>query len=160
MSQACQLTICRRVSPTKYCPVQPTEMYRTLKLQSSWSNEWVFDEHENPIAPGARELADGIAAELERQLECVTDVSQHSFYGWGFTTQFDHASFYHVLNPSDPVYLTIGYRNYWLDWLLLRRPLERFDRYMSLLIGVVKNMPKVTDVQSVLRMTKYSRPSA
>ncbi len=135
-------------------------MYRTLQFRSSWRNEWAFDRHENPVSPGARGLADALVTELRKQLRQVTEVSQHSFYGWGFTTEFDHSMFDHVLNPVDQVYLTVEYRRFWLHWLLLRRPGKRFDEYFSLLTDSLKRIPGVSDVQSVLRMTKRSRPLA
>ncbi len=135
-------------------------MYRTPEFRSSYSNEWAFDPNENPVSPGAQGLAEALVAELRKQLREVTDVSQHSFYGWGFTTKFDRASFYHVLNPVEEVYLTVEYRHYWLHCLLLRRPTKRFDQYLSLLTDSLKGMPGVSDVHPVLRMTKRSGPMA
>jgi len=90
----------------------------------------------------------------------VTEVSQHSFYGWRFAAEFDHSLFYHVLNPADEVYLTVEYRQFWLHWLLLRHPGKRFDEYFSLLTDSLRRIPGVADIQSVLRMTKRSRPVA
>ncbi len=135
-------------------------MHRTLQFRSSWPNEWVFDAHENPVSPGARGLVDALVTELRKHLRQVTEVSHHSFYGWGFTTEFDHSLFYQVLNPADEVYLTVEYRQFWLHWLLLRRPRKRFDEYLSLLMDSLKRIPGVSEVQPVLRMTKRLRPVA
>jgi len=135
-------------------------MYRTLQFRSSWPNEWAFDPRKNPVSPGARALADALVTELRKQLRQVTDVSQHSFYGWRFTTEFDHSMFDHVLNPADQVYLTAEYRQFWLHWLLLRHPGKRFDEYFTLLTDSLKRMNGVSNVQAVLRMTKRSRPIA
>src|SRR5438093_7256005 len=139
---------------------QAGNMYRTLQFRSSLPNEWVFDSGDNPISPGARQLAEAIVAELKKQLRVVTDLSQHSFYGWGFTTQYDRASFYHVLNPVEEVYLTVEYRQYWLHWLLRKHPRKRLDQYLSLLTDALKRIPGVSDLRPVLRMTKRSGPIA
>src|SRR5438874_28096 len=102
-------------------------MYRTLTFRSIFPNEWRFDSQGNPVSPGARELADHIVAQLRKRLRNVTDVSQHSFYGWGFRGEFDRTLFYHVLNPGDEMYLTVNYGHYGLDWLLMKRPGRRFN---------------------------------
>jgi hypothetical protein len=135
-------------------------MYRTLRFHSAWPNEWVFDALENPVAPGARALAECIVVELRKQLPSATDVFQHSFYGWAFRTEFEHAGFYHVLNPVNDAYLTVDYERYWLDCLLMKRPNRRFDRYLSLLTDVLNGTPKVSDVHSVCMMRKYARSIA
>ena len=134
-------------------------MYRTLQFRSGWPNEWVFDSHGDPIAPGARELADSLVAELRKRMP-LTAVCQHRFYGWGFRAELEGAKFYHVLNPADEAYLTIRYERYWLDCLLMKRGGRRFDRYTALLTEVLSGMPKIADVQSVHMVKKDSCPIA
>jgi hypothetical protein len=104
-------------------------MHRTLVFDSSWKNEWKFNSDDNPIAPGAKELAQEIVKVLKRKVSGISDVSQHSHYGWGFSTEFDDVSFYQVLNPVDAVYLTVKMESYFLKVLLLQRPKASFERY-------------------------------
>jgi hypothetical protein len=58
----------------------------------------------------------------------VSDIVQHSFYGWGFSCSNLGASYYCVLNPvGDEGHLTLKYQRYWFDRLLCRNPRQRFD---------------------------------
>lgn len=108
-------------------------MQRTLVFDSLWDNEWEFDSNESSVAPGARALAEEITSRLKKRVLTVSGIAQHSYYGWAFSTQFENCSFYHVSNPVDEVYLTIGLRGYLFKALLLRRPRATFERYCDLL---------------------------
>jgi hypothetical protein len=40
-------------------------MFRTVEFRSTFPDEWQFDASQNPISPGARDLALAIEQELE-----------------------------------------------------------------------------------------------
>ena len=121
-------------------------MYRTLQFRSGWPCEWVFDAHENPVAPGARDLAEAIVQELKQDLPNTTEVSQHSYYGWSYETEYEGATFHQVINPTDEVFLTVRYQGYWWHWLLLRGPHGRLERYCGLLAAAVRRVPGLSDL--------------
>jgi hypothetical protein len=123
-------------------------MYRTAEFNSTFSNEWVFDGDGNPLAPGARDLAEAIASNLRGRVSSVTAIEQHEYYGWGFAAIFDGSTFYNVLNPVDvDCYLTVSMNWYGLKSLLLRRPRASFDRYCAALRGALNDIPQVSVVK-------------
>ncbi len=108
-------------------------MHRTLVFNSTWNNEWQYDSDENPITPGAKELAEEIVNELKKTLSYVSEISQHGFHGWSFSSKFEDAIFKQVMNPVDEVYLTISMESYYRKLLLFQRPKSLFDEYCELL---------------------------
>jgi hypothetical protein len=122
-------------------------VYRTAVFRSDHPNEWQFDEHENPMSPGSRQLAENIVAMLGPCVAETTPVEQHSFYGWAFCANLDGFTFDNVLSPGDgECYLTILLRGYWLKKLLMRRPREAFDRYCELVNRVLNDTPGFSDI--------------
>lgn len=123
-------------------------MYCTVQFNSTFPNEWVFDANDNPAAPGARDLAEEIAAKLRGRASSVTAVDQHEYYGWGFEAVFEGSTFYNVLNPVDAdCYLTVSMNWYALKALLLKRPRASFDRYRAVLSDVLNSISQVSGIQ-------------
>lgn len=123
-------------------------MYRTAEFTSSFPNEWVFDANENPIAPGARELAEAFAIELRRRVESTMPIGQRDYYGWEFVARFDGCRFLNVLNPvDDTCYLTVQLLWQWLRALLLQRPHATFERYCQVVSDTLAAIPQVSAVQ-------------
>lgn len=122
-------------------------MFRVVEFQSTFANEWRFDAHDNPIMPGARELADAIVRELGKRVNVITPVEQHSYYGWAFDVKFKGCRFVNVLNPADTVcYLTVRLCWHWLRAFLLQRPRRRFDEYCVILGEALAEIPQVSGV--------------
>ena len=97
-------------------------MYRKVEFKSEYPDDWQFDENDNPIAPGSREVADQIAAQLADHVSEVSPVDQHSYYGWSFETNFENCRFYQVLNPVDgDCYFTVQCLGYWIRKLLFKK---------------------------------------
>jgi hypothetical protein len=123
-------------------------MHRTLELTSHFPNEWVFDENENPVAPGARELAEAIVSNLRARASSVTEVDQHEHYGWTFDVVFEGSTFSNVVNPVDEVdYLTVSMDGYRLKALLLERPRATFDRYCAVLHDALNAISEVSNLR-------------
>ena len=105
-------------------------MYRTIEFTSGWPDNSEFATEGNQVAPGARQLADEIAAHLASRVEEAPEIEQHSYYGWGFYCRFDGASYDCVFNPAgDSGYLTIQYLGYLFHKLLWRNPRARFESF-------------------------------
>jgi hypothetical protein len=122
-------------------------MLRAVEFRSGFANDWQFDADGNPVAPGARELADAIAGELEKHADVVVPVEQHSYYGWAFETRFAGCRFINVLNPGDKrCYFTVELCWCWVRALLLQRPRHRFDAYCAVLEKSLAAIPRVSDV--------------
>jgi hypothetical protein len=122
-------------------------MYRTVVFNSTFPNEWKFDENENPSAPGARELAETIVAKLRPRVASVSEVEQHEYYGWGFTTTLQRGTFYNVLNPADDCYLTVSMDWYALKAILRQRPRQPFERYCDALVDALREISEVSNVR-------------
>src|SRR5688500_776577 len=97
-------------------------MYRTVAFKFTSPDEWTFDQNNSPTAPGARDLAEAIVANLRPHVTTVSEIEQHEFYGWRFQATLDHSTFCNVLNPVEECYLTVSMNWYELKWLLLKRP--------------------------------------
>lgn len=115
-------------------------MHRTLVFDSLWENEWEFDIDENPVTPGAKELAVEIAEKLKWRGLAVSEISQYDYYGWAFSTQFERCSFYHVLKPFTEVHLTIALKGHLVKTLLFQRPRAAFERYCSFLHDTLESV--------------------
>ncbi|MDP6442748.1 MAG: hypothetical protein QGG36_04400 [Pirellulaceae bacterium] len=123
-------------------------MHRTVQFKSTWVNEPVFDENDNQEAPGARDLAEAIAAVVADHVSAVTRVENHSYYGWSFDSSYDGATFEHVLNPvDDEGYLTVRYVGFLVDRIRFRKPGKRFDKYCELLRTVLPLVEKTSDFE-------------
>jgi hypothetical protein len=122
-------------------------MYRTVVFISTFPNEWTFDENDNPLAPGARQLADTIAAKLLSQVVSVSEVHQHEYYGWEFDVLTENGTFVHVLNPGDRCYLTISMRWHWLKAILLKQPRQVFERYCEFLTETLQFIPEISRIE-------------
>ena len=121
-------------------------MHRTLVFDSSWENEWQFDSNGDAVAPGAKALAEEVVRVLKEIVSDISEVSQHSYYGWGFSTRFEDASFYQVLSPVENVYLTVTMDSYFIKVLLLQRPQALLERYCVLL---EKTLSEVQDISNL-----------
>ena len=130
-------------------------MHRAPTFHFDGQNSPAFDAQGSPVAPDCRALAECIGVELRKRLPSVTDVPQANFSSWAFRTEFEHALFHQVLIPAANVHLVIEYERYWLDSLLMRRPGDRFERYLLLLADVLQAIPNVSDVQP-LHVTRKS----
>jgi hypothetical protein len=123
-------------------------MYRSIHFSYSGPNEWEFDENDNPLRPGARELAELIAAKLRLNSTSVYPVTQHSFYGWAFAVVFEKVKFHQVLNPvAEDCRLTINLPLYWLRAATLKQPRQTFNRYCTIVEAVLKKIPTVTGLR-------------
>ncbi len=122
-------------------------MYRTIVFTSTFPDKWTFDENENPTAPGARELANAIAAKLRCHVQSVSPVQQHEYYGWGFGATTDDSTFYNVLNPGDECYLTVSMNWYALKAILFRHPSNKFAHYCGLIAEVLREIPEISEVR-------------
>ncbi len=135
------------VTSLPYPTERSVSMFRTAEFRSTFANNWQFDENENPIAPGVRELADTIARELESRANVVSLIEQHSYYAWSFEAKFAGCRFVNVLNPGDEAcYLTVQLCWYGARVLLLQRPRKRFDTYCSILEASLAAIQGVSDV--------------
>ena len=119
-------------------------MHRTLVFDSLWDNKWEFDPNENPVTPGSKELAEEIAGKLKGKVSAISEISQYSYYGWAFSTQFEGFSFHHVLNPVAEVYLTIELKGHLLKTLLFQQPRAAFERYCSLLRDTLESVHDIS----------------
>jgi len=123
-------------------------VYRTLEFKSEYPDEWQFDQEDNPIGPGSRELADEIAARLAEYASVISSVEQHSYYGWGFETRYENCTFYQVLNPADgDCYFTIQCLGYWLRKLLFKKPRQTFGRYCDVVDQALRRIPQISDLK-------------
>jgi hypothetical protein len=122
---------------------------RELEFTSSFPNEWTFNALGCPVGPGARELAEAIAAGLSNAGMRVGGIDQWEYYGWAFEVHFDRCCFLNVLNPVDKCYLTISLQWYWLHWLLARQPRLSFDRYLKQMTDVLAGIPEISGIKSV-----------
>jgi len=93
-------------------------------------------------------VADQIALSLAQRGARVSDVEQHEYYGWAFSSHFGRDSFYQVVNaPDNDVFLTIQMERYLLGRLLLRRPRLAFDGYCALVEATLNSIPSVSKVR-------------
>jgi hypothetical protein len=93
-------------------------------------------------------VADQIALSLVQRGARVSDVEQHEYYGWGFSSHIGRDSFYQVVNaPDNDVFLTIQMDRYLLGRLLLRRPRLAFDGYCALVEAALNSISSVSDVR-------------
>ena len=122
-------------------------MYRTVEFRSSLVvDEPQFDEDDNPISPGSRELAELIANRMKSRVRLISSVDQHEYYGWGFEAATDKATFYNVLNPAgEENYFTVSMDWYLIKLMLLRRPIESFEAYCALLTDTLEGIPGLSD---------------
>lgn len=121
-------------------------MYRTVVFKSAYPDEWKFDEKGNPLAPGARELADNFVGTLANHVSSVSPVEQHSYYGWRFVAKHNGCTFHNVMNPvGDECYMTLSMSWYWLKAVLGRKPWMAFDRYCGVLDQVLHSLTKVSN---------------
>jgi hypothetical protein len=122
-------------------------MFRTVVFHHTFENEWRFDDHNTAVAPGARDLAEGVARELGKSVNVITPVEQHSYYGWAFEVKFAGCRFVNVLNPADEeCYLTVQLCWYWLHAFLRRRPRPRFEAYCLILEQALVAIPQISGV--------------
>ena len=122
-------------------------MFRTVEFLSTFASEWQFDASGNPVAPGARELADAIANKLGKRMNVVLPVELHSYFGWAFEVAFGGCRFINVLNPgNENCYFTIKLCWYGLRTLLLQRLRRKFDEYCIILENVLAEIPPVSSV--------------
>jgi hypothetical protein len=118
---------------------------RSIEFHYDFPEDWEFDEHENPIAPGNRGLAEAITLALGRRVTSTTPIELHEYYGWGFWSFFDGCSLYNVLNPIvEGCYLTVSFDSYWLRALMFKRPRTTFDDYCAILGEVLGGLPGVS----------------
>jgi len=122
-------------------------MYRTLVFDSTWGNECVFSEQGDPMAPGARPLAEAIASGISSRGVAVGPVEQHSYHGWGFQVWFQRCGFFVILNPVKECYLTISLQRRLLLWLTGRRPGFAFRAFGSLVESVLRTLDGVSGVR-------------
>jgi hypothetical protein len=123
-------------------------MFRTVEFDSTFANEWVFDEHKSPVRPGSRALAEEIADRLRPLVSAVGPIHQHSYYGWTFDAELCGCSFNNVLNPADRTsYFTIELRWYWLRFLLIQRPRHAVDAYCDTLARALSEIPQITAIR-------------
>jgi hypothetical protein len=122
-------------------------MLRSVEFKSTFANDWQFTAGGDPIAPGARELADVIVRELSSRMRIVEPVEQHSYYGWAFAVEFAGCRFDNVINPGNQrCYLTVRLCWQWLRALLLQHPQQRFEEYCKVLSAVLGAIPQLSNV--------------
>ena len=123
-------------------------MYRTVEFRAVYTDEGQLDGCGNNAVPGARDLAEAFVARLRSHAQSVTDIEEHSDYGWGFDVRFQNRSFHNVLNPiDDQCFLTVSLSLQWLWALLLRHPRETFDRYCQAISETFSELPQVSAVK-------------
>lgn len=91
--------------------------YATFEADVPEDAEW--DESENLIVPGGRNLMTAFAEQLQRKGWRCSAPEQHSFYGWTFE----------VATPSGTVEVLIQFPEPWL--LLLVRPQTFFQKLLG-----------------------------
>ncbi|MGJ8698097.1 MAG: hypothetical protein ACSHYF_17390 [Verrucomicrobiaceae bacterium] len=124
-------------------------MYRTLIFRSESDDEPEFNDSEDQIRPGSRDVAEAIVEELGRLSAVnVSSIDQHEFYGWGFYTEVEGGSFYNVLNPvEDEAYLTVSMSFFFIKRMLLKKPKKCFEVYCSILTKAVEATGGATDLK-------------
>jgi hypothetical protein len=121
-------------------------MYRTAAFTSTLEDGPVFEDDEQ-VAPGGRALTQAIVDRLRGTMTSVSDVDQHEYYGWSFSTETGDASYYNVLCPAgDECYLTVSMDWYVFKLLLLRRPKASFEHYCMAVKSVVESISGVSGV--------------
>ena len=122
--------------------------YRTVTFRCADPGDWGCDEGGDPVTPGGKLVADQIALSLAQRGARVSDVEQHEYYGWAFSSHIGRDSFYQVVNaPDNDVFLTIQMERYLLGRLLLRRPRLAFDGYCALVEATLNSIPSVSKVR-------------
>ncbi len=129
--------------------ISSLKLYRAVEFQSSFQGDWRFDENDEPIGPGMRDLADAIVGRLGVHVTSVSPIRQHEYYGWGFDAVFEQSTFYNVINPIDQgeCYLTVSMDSYVLKKLLMKRPQEAFDRYCNAVSDTLREIPEVSGIK-------------
>ena len=122
-------------------------MYRTVTFDTTFPNEWEFDETNSPVAPGARELAEALVNVLRGRASSITPIEQHEYYGWRFDVVVAKSTFFNVLNPADRCYLTVSMRWYWLKSIFGRQPRLSFERYCNLITDALREIPEVSAIE-------------
>lgn len=104
--------------------------------------EWQFDANENPIRPGGRSLAVALSERLASTGMETSDVNQHSYFGWSFTTVVFPYRIYHVANcVESDVALTADFKGP-LSHIIFRKKRHRFqEEYLRRLIDVLCSIP-------------------
>jgi len=123
--------------------------YHTIQFEySSADDAWEFDSDGNPRCPGSRSLVQQVITLLKaRKIQC-TDFEQHSYYGWGFTTEYRGSKIYHVINPTPPhIALTFQIEPYVLLSLLLKRPNRLRVDYARLLKELLADIAEIRNIQ-------------
>jgi hypothetical protein len=121
--------------------------YRVVEFIYAGPNEWKFDGNGDPVAPGARDLAESLRRQLTERQVSASQIEQHGFYGWGFNTQFKRHAYYNVLNPADrECYLSISMNWFLLQAMLLRSPHAHFDCYCETVELALQSLPMVSGI--------------
>ena len=122
-------------------------MHRTAHFKTAEPEEWTFDENENPSVPGGQALAEKLRTSVASVAEFVSDVSQHSYYGWRFEAAFEAITVHCVLNAAgDECYLTIELGTLLPSWLQPRRTRRAFAACESVFDAQLRQLPEVSAV--------------
>jgi hypothetical protein len=55
-----------------------------VTFKSEFPDDAQWDDRKNLLVPGGQSIADAIRSQLEEKGIACTEVTQHSFHGWGF----------------------------------------------------------------------------
>ena len=116
-------------------------MYRTIRFEYLGDDEGGFDEKDEPVRPGARDLAQLLFDMFREKKMDPTEVEQHSYYGWAIVCKFEGSSFYNVVNHAgDECHITAEFMGYLVEKLTFRNPKKKFEEYCGLLESMLKKI--------------------
>ena len=124
-------------------------MYRTLIFKSESDDEPDFNDSEDQIRLGSRNVVETTVEELCRlSAVTVSSIDQHEFYGWGFYTEVEGENFHNVLNSvEDEAYLTVSMSFLFIKRMLLKKHKKCFETYRSILAKAVEATGAATDLK-------------
>jgi hypothetical protein len=122
-------------------------MHRTAHFETAQPEEWTFDAKQNPTVPGGEALAAKLRAGAERAALAVTDVSQHSYYGWRFEISCQGVTFECVLNAArEECYLTIATASILLSWFRPRRTRRALAACEGMFDASLRQLPEISSL--------------
>lgn len=111
-----------------------------VEFQADFPEEDVVVEDDVEI-PLGRPIAEDLRARLAADKLVVSEVYQHSFYGWAFEVRFGRVTVWCMLQTPDAWLLITDVPGRWIDRLLGRAPDEKHQAVIDVLRGVLARPP-------------------
>ncbi len=120
-------------------------MYRKVRFWCSIPAPW----GDGYVLPESRTGTARIAEALASNVQSVSPVEQHKYYGWGFWSTIAGATFHNVVNPiaEDEWWMTVSMKGYLWRKLTFRRPRRTFERYCAVLREALGCVHEISHVE-------------